>query len=196
MKVFVTGTDTGVGKTFVSSWLCLHTGAAYVKPIQTGGSRGSDTEWVAQLGVRTCPETYVFREARAPHQAAAREGRKVRIRDITLPKIQDLVIEGAGGVLVPLNAEESMADLMRVLAVPVLVVARAGLGTINHTRLSLEALEARGIRVLGTIVSGEGDFTCASMRILQHLPQCTKIDAHTLSTIPMDLALRRALYDA
>ncbi|OGR35166.1 MAG: dethiobiotin synthase [Desulfovibrionales bacterium GWA2_65_9] len=164
MRVFVTGTDTGVGKTVASAWLCLHTGADYWKPVQTGHSPTTgadrDADEVARLsGARIHPERYLLRLPRSPHEAAALEGLRLGLDDFVLPQTtkRPLVIEGAGGVLVPINEDETMLDLMARLAAPVLVVARTGLGTINHTCLTLQALRAHALPVLGVILCGEPD---------------------------------------
>ncbi|MDP3425805.1 MAG: dethiobiotin synthase, partial [Humidesulfovibrio sp.] len=148
MKLFVTGTDTGVGKTVVCAWLCLHSGADYWKPVQSGYSAATgadrDADEVARLsGARVHPERHLLRLARSPQEAAAAEGLRIGLEDFSLPRTErPLVIEGAGGVLVPLNEDETMLDLMVRLGAPVLVAARTGLGTINHTCLTLAALRA------------------------------------------------------
>ncbi len=159
MRIFVTGTDTGVGKTVASAWLCLHTGADYWKPVQSGYPPDRDADEVARLsGARIHPERFLLRLPRSPFEAAAREGLRLGLDDFALPKTErPLVIEGAGGVLVPLNEDETMLDLMARLAAPVLVVARTGLGTINHTCLTLQALRARALPVLGVILCGQPD---------------------------------------
>lgn len=156
--VFVTGTDTDVGKTVVAACLARAMGADYWKPVQTGVSIDpGDTATVATLvpGLRTHPPIYVFGEPLSPHAAAALEGAEVRMEPIALPETdRPLVIEGAGGVLVPLNDRDLMTDLIERLGLPVVVVARSTLGTINHTLMTLEILRARGIEVLGVVMNG------------------------------------------
>ncbi len=159
--VFVTGTDTDVGKTLACAALCLAWGAAYWKPVQTGAATGDDdTARVAHLAALppslVCAPGRVYRDPSSPERAAALEGGEVKVEDLLplLPSVRPLVIEGAGGVLVPLNARQSMLDLMRGLGFPVVVVARSTLGTINHTLLTLEALRTRGLSILGVILSG------------------------------------------
>jgi dethiobiotin synthetase/malonyl-CoA O-methyltransferase len=161
--LFVTGTDTGVGKTVVSAWLCLHSGADYWKPVQSGYSAATgadrDADEVARLsGARVHPERHLLSLARSPQEAAAAEGLRIGLDDFSLPRTErPLVIEGAGGVLVPLNEEETMLDLMARLGAPVLVAARTGLGTINHTCLTLAALRARNLPVIGVILCGQAN---------------------------------------
>jgi dethiobiotin synthetase/malonyl-CoA O-methyltransferase len=156
MRVFVTGTDTDAGKTVAAAWLCLHSGADYWKPVQSGHPPDSDAQNVARLsGARLHRETHVFRAPLSPLHAAKLEGRRVELDDFHLPETaRPLVIEGAGGVLVPLNENATMLDLMERLGAPVIVVGRSGLGTINHTCLTLQALRGRNLPVLGVILTG------------------------------------------
>lgn len=154
--LFVTGTDTGVGKTITSAWLCKHWQAHYWKPVQSGLEDGSDSEWVARLsGCTVHPETYRLTQPLSPHQAADIDGVKIQIGDFELPEADRLVIEGAGGCLVPLNWRDTMLDLMKHLNSCALLVARSGLGTINHTCLTLQALKSAGVPVLGVVMVGE-----------------------------------------
>lgn len=183
MRVFVTGTDTDVGKTVASAWLCLHTGADYWKPVQTGYAPATmddrDAGAVARLsGARVHPERHLLSLARSAHEAAAKEGLRISLDDFRLPATdRPLVIEGAGGVLAPLNEDETMLDLMAHLAAPVIVVARTGLGTINHTGLTLQALRGRHLFVLGVILCGASDPAnrqavehFGNVRVLGHIP--------------------------
>jgi dethiobiotin synthase len=175
-SVFITGTDTGIGKTAVAAALLAAArrsgvDAAPMKPVQTGCvPRGRlliapDLErCLAGAGLhpsagnanRMCP--YRFLPACSPHLAAAMAGESIDLRRIRtrLRELQRrcdaVIVEGAGGVLVPLNSRQTMADLMRLLGLPVVLVARAGLGTLNHSLLSLEALRARGIAVEGLVL--------------------------------------------
>lgn len=156
MKVFVTGTDTDAGKTVASAWLCLHAGADYWKPIQTGHPPDRDADVVARLsGAHVHPERHLFRAPLSGHDAARLEGKRIELDDFTLPQTsRPLVIEGAGGVLVPLNETATTLDLMVRLGAPVIVAARSGLGTINHTCLTLMALRSRHLHIAGVIMSG------------------------------------------
>jgi dethiobiotin synthetase len=156
MKVFVTGTDTDAGKTIVSAWLCLHSGADYWKPIQSGHPPDRDAEIVAKLsGAHIHPERHLFRASLSPYDAARLENQRIELDDFRLPATaRPLVIEGAGGVLVPVTENATMLDLMQCFGAPVIVAARSGLGTINHTCLTLMALRSRGIPVLGVVLSG------------------------------------------
>jgi len=161
-RFFVTGTDTGVGKTVVSALLCAALDAIYWKPIQTGTREGADRPTVMGLAglarARTFPEAYRFAPPVSPHLAARRAGVRIDLRKIQMPRIaagENLIAEGAGGALVPINDTQLMTDLMRHLGLPVLLVTRTTLGTINHTLLSLEALRAARIDVRGVIMAGK-----------------------------------------
>ena len=159
--VFVTGTDTGVGKTVVSACLVQRWSAEYWKPVQTGlATDAGDSETVATLAGadarRIHPPRHEFAAPLSPEAAAGREGRSIGIADFDLPGGQaPLVVEGAGGVLVPVGGGASMAELMQHFGLPVLLVARGTLGTINHSLLSLEALRARNLPVWGVVIVGE-----------------------------------------
>jgi dethiobiotin synthetase len=162
MKVnfFVTGIGTGVGKTIVSAILCEAFGADYWKPVQAGNLDSSDTLSVKKLISNQSsvfhPETYRFRLAASPHQAAKAEGRKISLGKIMLPKTYNhLIVEGAGGLMVPLNQNELMIDLIRKLQLPVVLVSRHYLGSINHTLLSVEAMKTRGLKIAGIVFNGD-----------------------------------------
>lgn len=165
--VFITGTDTDIGKTVVAAAL-MHRYRArlplrYWKPIQTGTDRDDDTREVQRLGA--CRPHEMLRQGvrlprrLSPHLAARLSGKAIAIQ----PLVETIaaqspssrwIVEGAGGALVPINETEVMADLMAHLALPVVVVARARLGTINHTLLTLEALRARSLVVAGVVMVG------------------------------------------
>lgn len=160
---FVTGTDTGVGKTVVAAALALGWGASYWKPVQSGVSDppepATDTlavaRWTGLPPARLLPEAYRFPLPASPHVSAAAEGATIQRAALRLPATPGaIVVEGAGGILVPLNERETMADLMIWLGLPVVLVARTALGTINHTLLSLEALRHRGLQVHALILNG------------------------------------------
>ena len=175
--VFVTGTDTGVGKTTVATGLALGfqqlgLRALPMKPVQTGcvAGRAPDLDAVlAATGLPFRPEMlpYGFPDPCSPHLAAARAGQRIELAPIldafhALRADADLVVvEGAGGLLVPLNEGETMLDLMRALRLPAVLASRPGLGTINHTLLSLRALREAGIETAGwvTVDTSPSDWT-------------------------------------
>jgi dethiobiotin synthase len=165
--LFVTGTDTGVGKTVVSAAL-MHVLRArgpvrYWKPVQTGIEEDDDTAVVRTLGA--CASEEILDDGirlprpLSPHASAQLAGVRITIDEVLRPLAgrkspPSWIVEGAGGLLVPLNESELMIDLIARLALPVLVVARSGLGTINHTLLTLEALRLRRLDVVGVVMNG------------------------------------------
>ena len=159
MRVIVTGTDTDVGKTVVAAALAGALGATYWKPVQSGLIDGTDSNTVLALAgdsVRILPEVYRLQAPLSPNIAAAREGVGIDRNALTLPAVDGpLVVEGAGGVLVPLADDWLSADQFAAWGLPVILVARTTLGTINHTLLSVEALRARGVEVMGVFFNGE-----------------------------------------
>lgn len=158
-KIFVTGIGTDVGKTVVSAVLTEGLNADYWKPIQTGAAFGSDSEKVKKLvtnGVSVVhPEAYRYEAYVAPHAAAAAEGQAIDFEKIVPPATaRPLVIEGAGGLMVPVNDRYFMIDLIKKLEAETVLVSQNYLGNINHTLLSCEALRSRGVKVLGIIFTG------------------------------------------
>lgn len=158
--VFVTGTDTGVGKTVVAALLALGSGAAYWKPVQCGTAPSTDradvARWTGLPEDRLLPEAYRLALPASPHVAAHAAGVVIDPARLTLPvRPEPLVVEGAGGILVPLNDRHTMLDLMEWLGLPVILVARTQLGTINHTLLSLQTLRHRGLTIQGLVLNGE-----------------------------------------
>ena len=198
MKIFITGTDTNVGKTVICSWICAHSGFDYIKPIQTGGDLERDQLQVQNLSqVLIHKETYLLQAPVSPHLAALKEGVDIDIQKIILPPVQNLIIEGAGGVLVPLNSHALMIDLIKHLNVPAIVVARTSLGTINHTLLTLEALRARDITLLGIILNGDAEVEneaaiahYGNVEILASLPHFDRLDADVLQNFPLTPPLK------
>jgi dethiobiotin synthetase len=160
-RFFVTGTDTDVGKTVLSALLCAALDAFYWKPIQTGACEGTDRQTVMRLARlrehKSLPESYCFDPPVSPHLAALQAGRQIELTKIHLPQIPAtdvLVVEGAGGVMVPINETELMTDLMRHLRFPVLLASRSTLGTINHTLLSVAALRRACLAITGVVMIG------------------------------------------
>ena len=156
----VTGTDTGIGKTVFSAGLAGALGAHYWKPIQAGVEPEGDKESVALLSGlpadRILPEAYRLATPASPHLAARIDGVTIALDQLPLPQVDGpLVVEGAGGVLVPISETLLMADLFAHWGQPVILCARTGLGTINHSLLSIEALRSRGARLAGIAFIGD-----------------------------------------
>ncbi|MCK1727319.1 dethiobiotin synthase [Bradyrhizobium sp. 142] len=159
--IVVTGTDTGIGKTVFSAGLAHLLGASYWKPIQAGLESETDTELVARLGGlsadRIVPELYRLRTPASPHHSAEIDGVRIDADSLRVPDAGErpLVIEGAGGLMVPLNGGTLYIDIFERWRLPVVLCASTLLGTINHSLLSIEALRKRQIRILGIAFIGE-----------------------------------------
>ncbi len=158
--IFVTGTDTGIGKTVVSAILTKALNASYWKPIQAGLEEETDTEFVKRTtgfpDSQIIPEGFRLHTPMSPHAAAEIDDVQISLDDLTLPEYSTdhLIVEGAGGLMVPINDEELIIDLIAKFELPVVLAARSTLGTLNHTFLSLEALRKRDIPILGVVLNG------------------------------------------
>jgi dethiobiotin synthetase len=158
-KLFITGIGTDVGKTVASAILVDALQADYWKPVQTGSYYGTDSDKIKKLTSNPKSafhkEAYLLEQYMSPHAAAELSGIDIEFDKINLPETSNtLVIEGAGGVLAPLNKKYFMADLMKKFECEAILVVQNYLGSINHTLLSTEALKSRGIKVLGIILNG------------------------------------------
>ena len=154
-RFVITGTDTGIGKTIFAAALSGATGAPYWKPIQSGLDDETDSEVVARLaGAAVHPEAYRLNTPASPHIAAEIDGVTIDVAALTPPP-GDLIIEGAGGALVPVTRTTLYADLFARWQIPVIVCARTALGTINHSLLTIEALRARGVPIHGVAFLGD-----------------------------------------
>jgi dethiobiotin synthase len=160
-RLFVTGTDSEIGKTVVSSILVAGLEASYWKPVQAGKEPITDTEFVKEHtglpGNHFYSETYQLSSPISPYAAAEIDGFEIDLSRFKTPKYYQghLIVEGTGGLIVPLNREKFIIDLIQELHLPVLLVGKTDLGTLNHTLLSLEALRARHIQVWGVVLVGE-----------------------------------------
>lgn len=160
--IVVTGTDTDVGKTVFAAALTAAIHGTYWKPVQAGLDEGGDRARVAALSGlpedRILPEAYRLRTPCSPHRAAEIDGVTIDPARLALPACdRPMVIEGAGGVLVPLTRKLVYADVFARWRLPVVLVARTALGTINHSLLSIEALRARAVPILGIAFVGEAN---------------------------------------
>jgi dethiobiotin synthase len=198
--LFITGTDTNVGKTIVSSALMhRYRGLAplrYWKPIQTGAEKDDDTAVVRDLGacsdLEVMDKGYRLMRPVSPHLAAELSERRINIPEIERWMSEESgssswIVEGAGGVLVPINSWELMIDLMIHLTLPVLVVARSSIGTINHTLLTLEAIRNRAVQIAGIVMIGDKNpenraaiERFGRVDVLGEMPRVEKLTAQTL----------------
>lgn len=193
--VIVAGTDTGIGKTVLSALLCLALEADYWKPVQSGLEEETDTEAVARMAGlpanRLHSEAYRLSSPLSPDQSAAADGVTIVRPALTPPRTpRPLVVELAGGLLVPLSADLLQIDVLASFDRPVVLAARSGLGTLNHTLLSVEALAARRIPAIGVVLIGaEHPGNRASLArwsrlpVIGSIPTLTSIDARTLRSV-------------
>lgn len=157
--VIVVGTDTGIGKTVFAAGLTAALDAYYWKPVQSGLEEATDSEIVAELtGAAVLPEAYRLNMPASPHLSAEDMGIEIDPDRLTLPQVPGpLVVEGAGGLMVPLNRKVFFLDVIAQWQAPVVLVARTALGTINHTTLSLMALRNAGCDVVGVAFVGDAE---------------------------------------
>ena len=158
-RIIICGTDTDVGKTIVSSFFVQGLKGTYWKPIQSGTEEGTDTKTVCNLlnlePNRYLSERYKFKAPVSPHWAAEQESDFIEPSNLKLPELDELIIiETAGGLMVPLNRNWLQIDQLKAWGAPIILVARTSLGTLNHTLLSLEALKNRNINILGIVLNG------------------------------------------
>lgn len=191
--LFVSGIGTGVGKTICSAILALHFEAEYWKPVQAGDLHYSDSICVATLGagtIHTHPERYRLQKAASPHNAAAAEEINIKLSDFSIPEYdKKLLIEGAGGLWVPLSDDHFMIDLIQLCKAPVALVTRDYLGCINHTLLSIDTLKQRNIPLDYMVFNG--NFDPDTFRVLYkhlprnthaiHIPELTDINPQTIA---------------
>ena len=196
---FLTGIGTDVGKTVVSAILCELLQATYWKPIQSGDLQNSDSkkiqEWLNNT-IEIIPEAHLFSEALSPHVASKIDGVSINPAMLNLPKTTgNLIVEGAGGWLVPINdAGITFADLAEQWNIPIILVSRHYLGSINHTLLSIESIQSRNVDIHGIIYVGEPlPDTCeiiekiSGVKTLFSVPLFDKIDTDTIKLFVKEL---------
>lgn len=188
---FVTGIGTGIGKTIVSAVLTEKLKADYWKPIQSGDLDVSDSLFIKHLvGPDTVihPECYRLSHPLSPHLSAKMDGIKITLESIKKPATNNtLIIEGAGGLMVPLNDRDLILDLIKTLQVKVIVVSQNYLGSINHTLLTLEVLKTNQVPVAGLIFNGTENLESeqyitkySKVKILGHIPKMSVIDSDSI----------------
>ena len=192
MNIFITGTDTDIGKTVVSSWICRQTNAQYWKPIQTGDD--SDTATVQKFSplTKVFPNAYKLKAPLSAYDGARLENVTIDIDKIIgmCPK-NNTVIEGAGGALVPITDNIMMADLIKELNSKVIIVAKSKLGFLNHIFLTVETLKSRGIDIIGIILNGKTELIdtiekFARCDVLDILTCLDDIDTKNIPSLIMD----------
>lgn len=186
---FVTGIGTGIGKTVLSAVLLRLCKGVYWKPVQSGDLEDTDSDkvrrWSGLSEAHFAAEVYRLRAPMSPHASAALESVCIDMATIQSgrPVAEPVVVEGAGGLFVPLNDSDCMIDLIGMLKLPVVLLSRHYLGSINHTLLSLEALHSRRLSVRGIVFAGEPNTSSerailsrTEVPLLGHLPQMDHID--------------------
>lgn len=193
-SLVICGTDTDVGKTVVSALVVQGLGATYWKPVQSGLEGGGDSGRLQALlqlpATRVLPEAYRLQTPVSPHWAAELEGITIDPARLALPAVAGaLVVETVGGLLVPLRRDWLQIDQLAAWGLPVLLVARSGLGTLNHTLLSVQALRQRSIPLLGLVLNGplhpDNPATLAALAqapVLAQLPSLEPLTASGLAT--------------
>jgi dethiobiotin synthetase len=193
LRIIVTGTDTGIGKTVFAAGLTQLLDGVYFKPVQAGLESETDTEVVQRLSglptLRMLPEIWRLTTPASPHLAAERDGVRIDPQALTLPTLdRPLIVEGAGGLMVPLTRDVLYIDVFAAWRAPVVLCARTSLGTLNHTLLSIVALERRRIPILGIALIGDAHADnertlkeIARVPILGRLPRLDPLTPQTLS---------------
>jgi dethiobiotin synthetase len=187
-NIFITGIGTGIGKTIISAAVVEKLKADYWKPVQSGDLDNSDTLKVKSLVTNTAsvfhPEAYRLTQPFSPHKSAAIDGISINSDKFIVPETDNtLIIEGAGGLMVPLNDDFLIIDLIKQLNAEVILVSQNYLGSINHTLLSIDALKNRGIPIKGIIFNGLKDIyskefilNYSGVELLGHVPEYTVLN--------------------
>ncbi|WP_051327363.1 dethiobiotin synthase [Desulfatibacillum aliphaticivorans] len=195
-RVFITGTDSGVGKTTVAAILMAGLpNSGYWKPLQSGAEELTDSQWICKVTglseTRFYPETYRLKAPLPPHASAAMENVTIDLNQFWVPylgSLERLIVEGVGGVMVPLNENHFMLDLMSRLNYPVILVCKNGRGAINNTLLTLEQLRNQGLNILGVVLNGPSVASnrtaierYGKVRIMAELPVLEQVNPKTLA---------------
>ncbi len=173
MKYFITAIDTDVGKTIISAIVVKALGATYWKPIQCGDLGFSDTMKVESLveNVTTFSEAYALEFPLSPHESARLSDVKVNMEKFSLPKERPIVVEGAGGLMVPLNDQGDLViDIAKKIDAQIIVVIKNYLGSINHSLLTIDYLKRNNYNIKGLVINGES--TPSSERIIEKISGC------------------------
>lgn len=200
-KYFITGIGTGIGKTITSAVLTEKLNADYWKPIQSGDLAQSDSLAIENLITNTIskihPETYRLNHPLSPHLSAKMDGIEIELDKFQLPETNNtLIIEGAGGLMVPLNNKELIIDLIKYLSIPVIVVSQNYLGSINHTLLTINTLKQHNINIKGIIFNGETNTESESyivrytqVQSLGNIPLLSNLDKVSIKEARKNLAI-------
>ena len=201
----ICGTDTDIGKTLISSFFVRGLNSYYWKPIQSGIEPETDSQAVERLSKvnkeKIINEAYIFKEPVSPHWAAEIDQKVINLKLLNLPNVNgSLILETAGGLMVPITRNYLQIDQIKKWNLPVILVCKSSLGTLNHTLLSIEALEKRNIKILGLIINGEKHLDnpntlakFSGLPIIAEFPYIKKIDSNNLDILWKDLNIKRKL---
>ena len=201
----ICGTDTDIGKTLISSFFVRGLNSFYWKPIQSGIGSETDSQTVARLAKmnksKIINEAYIFREPVSPHWAAEIDHKLINYQLLNLPKIDgSLIVETAGGLMVPITRNYLQIDQIKKWDIPVILVCKSGLGTLNHTLLSIEALKKRNIKILGLVINGKKHLDnpktlteFSNLPIIAEFPYIQKIDSNHLDILWEELNIKKKL---
>jgi len=204
-QFIICGTDTDVGKTLISSFLVRGLNCFYWKPIQSGIDGETDSEYVQRVSQiskkKILKEAYIFNNPVSPHWAAEIDKVKVVKSNLTLPNINNtLLIETAGGLMVPITRNFLQIDQIKIWNLPVILVCRSSLGTLNHTLLSIEALRKRNINILGLIINGKKHLDnpqtlklFSGLPIIAEFPLIENLNVNNLDFLWKDLKMEEKL---
>jgi len=204
-KFIICGTDTDIGKTLISSFFVKGLNSFYWKPIQSGIESQTDSQTVEKLAQvnkeKIIKEAYVFTKPLSPHWAAEIDQKAINFDKLRLPKVQgSLIVETAGGLMVPITRNFLQIDQIKQWNLPVILVCKSSLGTLNHTLLSIEALKLRNIEILGLVVNGEKhldnprtlvDFS--GIPLIAEVPYIKKMDSNNLDILWKELDIKNKL---
>ena len=205
LQFIICGTDTDIGKTLISSFFVRGLQSFYWKPIQSGIGTETDSQSILRLsGIKKekiLKEAYIFNKPVSPHWAAEIDGKKIDINLLKLPSIDgSLVVETAGGLMVPITRNILQIDQIKEWNLPVIIVCRSSLGTLNHTLLTIEALKNRNIKILGLIVNGEKHLDnpktlreFSKLPIIAEFPKISNIDKNNLDKLWRELNIEKFL---
>ena len=201
----ICGTDTDIGKTIISSFFVRGLNSFYWKPIQSGIESETDSQAIARIAKvqksKIINEAYIFKKPVSPHWAAEIDQKVINIKLLNLPNINgSLIIETAGGLMVPITRNYLQIDQIKKWDIPVILVCKSGLGTLNHTLLSIEALKKRNIKILGLVINGEKHLDnpktlteFSGIPIIAEFPYIRKIDSINLDILWKKLNIQNKL---
>ena len=204
-KFIICGTDTDIGKTLISSFFVRGLNSFYWKPIQSGIESQTDSQTIEKLAKvsreKIIKEAYVFTKPLSPHWAAEIDQKTVNFDMLKLPKVKgSLIVETAGGLMVPITRNYLQIDQIKQWGLPVILVCKSSLGTLNHTLLSIEALKRRNIKILGLVINGEKHLDnprtlaeFSGVPIITEFPRINKIDSYNFDILWEELDIKNKL---